>query len=496
MSPVAPPRSPRTRRAFRALGSLGLVAFSLTFLRGETCAPTNRVTDPTAKIVRVGINPPLVELAPGGTSTIAAYAYDEDDRAIQGRTVTWRSTNEAVARVASSGGENATVTGVATGEAEIIATVEGVSKGVTVKVGAAAIDRVILGQENISLRVHDSTRVTAGAMATNGTLLDGQVYTWTTADPSVATLTGTVSGAAAVVAKKEGTTAYTVTVGGKSATGTIVVTGGPRPASIRASADTVKVVAGAEASVTFTAYDRTGAALPDSVMAVSIAATATARFATATTTATGRAPVRVTGVAAGTTTLTASIGTITASVPVVVTAAPPAPGDSLTVGALGVFTYKRLASGGTEFFNNMQFAGDHEQNGDKSMQAFASFIFEALPAGATVNRAMLTVSIDPALEGNPFALGPLVVELAESSTLNEGALSATAIVVASAATPGTVQVDVAPFVRTARAAGRTSVSLRFRMTSLGNNNAATDYVGFTSTPLVIHYTPAAGVQAK
>lgn len=481
--------SPAARRRWRALGSLSLTAFFLTSLRAGMCDKS--VTDPEATIVRVETTPAEVELAPGATRDVFAYPYDDANRRIGGREITWQSSNTSVVTVTSLGvDKGARVTAVGTGDAEILASVGGQVGRIPVTVAQPTVPvaRVLISPGSVTVRLLDSASVAAGGFDANDRQLEGRVVTFAMLDSSVALVRPTAGGGGVVIGVKEGTTSLRATIDGVSATMPVTVAGGPRPRSVRASVDTVKVVAGAEATVTFTAHDAAGEALPDTAMSVSIASTQVARFTAAATSATGRTPVRITGVAAGTTTVTAEVSGARAVVPVVVTAAPVTSGDSLVVNPLGVFTVKRLADGTTQTFPGMLVAGDHEENGDKSLQGFASYLFDALPAGAAIDRAILTVTLDEEFPNAPFTLGALVAEPSTSSTLNEGAVSTSAVSLATAATPRTVKVDIAPLIRAARANGAISQSLRFRFTQLGNNNGKTDYIGFTADPLTIYYS--------
>jgi hypothetical protein len=513
----------------------------------------------------------------GATRTVGVYLYSDTEQPIRDRAATWSSTNTAVATVTPDGDQNAVVKGVAFGTAQIIASAEGFSDTATVTVAAPVVPvaRVNLTSNAITMRPADSASVVAGAVDANNNVLSGRAYTWTVANPTVAQVHPGSGGSAYFTAHTVGTTTFTVTTGGVSATGTITVAGAPQPWTLRASTDTVKLTKGSQGTVTFTAYDRTGAPLADSSFAVEILNTATARFTTPTTTASGRTTLNITGVATGSTFVRAETGRASLSVPVVVRAVPvdsvvvtpgapltlpltgsatlsakvygggkeitdstvtwsstntavvgvTANGNSVTVAPkaagtasviaasgskadtvsvtvsagtastvvlhpLGVFSTKRLANGQTQTFSNLWIAGDHEENGDKTFQAFGTFLFDGqLPAGATVTRALLTVTVDNDLtSGSPFGLGNLMVELAEGSTLNEGALLANVVPVMTATSGSTVTVDVTSLVNAARGAGKVSALFRFRFTQLQNNNGATDYLGFTADPLTITYT--------
>jgi hypothetical protein len=81
-------------------------------------------------VTRVAVSLAASSLAPGATTQATAKAYDANGQIIDGRTVTWASSNPAVASVSSSG----LVTAVAAGTATISATIDGQpgSAGLTV----------------------------------------------------------------------------------------------------------------------------------------------------------------------------------------------------------------------------------------------------------------------------------------------------------------------------------------------------------------------------
>jgi hypothetical protein len=74
-------------------------------------------------VATVELSPSPASVAVGGTTQLTAIAKAADGRHLNGRAVTWRSSNEAVATVSATG----QVTGVAIGDATITGTSEGAS---------------------------------------------------------------------------------------------------------------------------------------------------------------------------------------------------------------------------------------------------------------------------------------------------------------------------------------------------------------------------------
>jgi hypothetical protein len=81
-------------------------------------------------VATVAIVPDTLTLAPGNSSQLAATAYDAAGHVLTGLSVTWGTTNAAVASVSSSG----SVTGVAPGTTSVSAAIGGRSASATVTV--------------------------------------------------------------------------------------------------------------------------------------------------------------------------------------------------------------------------------------------------------------------------------------------------------------------------------------------------------------------------
>ncbi len=146
------------------------------------------------------------------------------------KTVTWTSSDAAVATVDASG----TVKAVKAGTATITATAGG--KSATVKVTVTGEEPVVPVQSvsisgsgvsngKATISVGANLNLTATVSPSNATV--GAVY-WSSSDTSVAT----VDGSGRVSAKAEGVTAITVTAGGRSQAIILTVTAAPRFADV------------------------------------------------------------------------------------------------------------------------------------------------------------------------------------------------------------------------------------------------------------------------
>ena len=85
-------------------------------------------------VASVSVSPGGASLPPGATQQYAATARDDDDAVLTGRTVTWHSSNTAVATIAADG----RATTAAPGSATTPATADGVSGPAALTVVAPA----------------------------------------------------------------------------------------------------------------------------------------------------------------------------------------------------------------------------------------------------------------------------------------------------------------------------------------------------------------------
>src|SRR5881397_2134535 len=200
--------------------------------------------------------------------------------------------NTAAATVNGSG----VVSGVAAGTATITATCE-------VKTGTSAITvtsvpipvaSVTVSPASASVQAGSTTQLTATPKDAGGTALLGRVVTWSSNNTAAATVNGSgvVSGVAA------GTATITATCEVKTGTSAITVTSVPIPvASVTVSPASASVQAGSTTQLTATPKDAGGTALTGRVVTWSSNNTAAA---------TVNGSGVVSGVAAGTATITAT----------------------------------------------------------------------------------------------------------------------------------------------------------------------------------------------
>ena len=170
------------------------------------------------KVKTVTVSPPTATVALGQTVQLTATLRDASGSVLTGRTVTWSSSNLAVATVSASGLVTA---GAVASQATITATSEGQSGAATVTVVSnAPVASVTVTPATASVAVGQTVQLTATLRDANGNVLSGRTVLWTSDNAVAATVDGTglVSGVSA------GPAVITATSEGKSGSASVTVT--------------------------------------------------------------------------------------------------------------------------------------------------------------------------------------------------------------------------------------------------------------------------------
>lgn len=299
---------------------------------GVTGQAVVTVTSASATLTAISITPSNPSIAKGGTRQLTAMgAYSDGTSRDLSSTVTWTSGTPAIATVNSTG----LVTGVTAGTASISAASGAVSAQASVTVSPATLQSLAITPANPSITVGGTKAFTA-----TGTFSDGSTgavaATWSSSANTIASITtsGVATGLAA------GSTTITATANGVSATTTLVVSGATLT-SLQVTPANPSVAAGSITWLTATGTysDGSTATLTTSVT-WSSSSTAIAQVYPSG---------QVTGVAAGTATITATLGSksataaLTVTAPKTVTAIQVSPA-SATVALNGVQTYQAIVT--------------------------------------------------------------------------------------------------------------------------------------------------------
>jgi len=243
----------------------------------------------------------------GQNTTASAVTRDAANNILTGRSITWSSSNTAVATVNASG----VVTAVSVGSANIRATSEGVTGQAAITVSAVPVASVTVNLGSASINVGQTTTASAVTRDASNNVLTGRVVTWTSSNTAVATVTasgtvrGITAGTANIVATSEG-------VSGQTGITVVFVP----VASVTVSLGSASLAVGLTTTASAVTRDASNNILTGRVVTWSSSNTAIA---------TVNASGTVTAIAVGAADITALSEGVTGSATFTVTAAPPTP---------------------------------------------------------------------------------------------------------------------------------------------------------------------------
>ena len=178
----------------------GLTAGNTTISAiSEGKGATNSLVSMRAPVGNVSVAPTTDSITTSGalsTRAVSATVTDVKGTVVTDRLVTWTSNPGSVATVAPNSGASTTVTGKAVGSARVIATSEAKADTSNIKVILAVTSvQIAPGLANVSLTTNPTVQLTATAK-NGGTTVTGRTITWTSSDPTIATVsaTGLVTG--------------------------------------------------------------------------------------------------------------------------------------------------------------------------------------------------------------------------------------------------------------------------------------------------------------
>ena len=269
-----------------ACGSFKVAGTSHPGQKSDTGNVTVTCAQPA--VASVVVSPASATVPVGQTLQLTGTPEDANGNPLSGRTISWSSGSSAVAAVNGNG----LVTGVAAGAATITATSESKSGTAAITVTSVPVASVTVSPATVSLQPGQTQQLTATPKDAGGNSLSGRVVTWASGSTAVATVSGSglVSGVAA------GSATITATSESKSGTAAITVTSVP-VASVTVSPATVSLQPGQTQQLTATPNDASGNALSGRMVTW-----ASGNTAVATVSGSGL----VSGVAAGSTTITAT----------------------------------------------------------------------------------------------------------------------------------------------------------------------------------------------
>ncbi|MDD4414491.1 MAG: Ig-like domain-containing protein [Oscillospiraceae bacterium] len=279
-----------------------------------TSLVTVSAAPPTLVLTSVTVSPATASINVGATQQLTANPLDQNLGAFAGATITWSSSNSAIASVDATTG---LVTGVAGGSAIITATavsgaitVTGTSS-ITVNV-VPVLTSVTVAPATATILVAGTQQLTASPLDQNLTAFVGATVTWSSNNSAIASVNAT-TGLVTGVAAGSATITATAVSGAVTVTGTSQITVNTPPpvfTSITINPSSATINVGGNSQFTATALDQNGVAMVNQP----------AFTWTSSNTTVGTVDVNglVSALSAGTTTITATSGAISGTAAVTV----------------------------------------------------------------------------------------------------------------------------------------------------------------------------------
>ena len=267
---------------------------------------TNVAVNVTTPVVieSITVFPDSISMGAGETTQLAVTAHRSDGgtQAVTSQ-ASYASTNETVATVSSTG----LVEGIAKGLATITVEHENKTAAVQVNVIEPILAHIIASPGSVTIPAGNSQQ-----LAVTAYLSDGSAQNVTSQAQFVSgnEAVATVSGAGLLTAQNQGATTVNVQYQGKTDTVQVIVTE-PATDSIAVSPSSVTMPAGISRQISVTAYRSDGSTRD---------VTAQASYSSSASYASVNSSGLVTGITAGSATITVQYGGHTANVPIVVTA--------------------------------------------------------------------------------------------------------------------------------------------------------------------------------
>ncbi|MFN8573914.1 MAG: Ig-like domain-containing protein [Gemmatimonadaceae bacterium] len=208
-------------------------------------------------IASISVAPPSGEVTVGSNIQLLATPLDGSGAALSGRSFSWSSGDNAIATVSSNG----LVVGLAPGKVTITATAEGKHGTSAITVSPVPIASILVAPSPVTIAAGGTVQLTATAKDGSGNVLGGRVFTWTSDQPTIAT----VSSSGLVTGATQGVARITAEAEGESSVSIVTVTP-VAIASIDVTPPTASLSIGGTTQLTATPKDAQGHPLPGRVI--------------------------------------------------------------------------------------------------------------------------------------------------------------------------------------------------------------------------------------
>ncbi|MCU0624850.1 MAG: Ig-like domain-containing protein, partial [Gemmatimonadaceae bacterium] len=274
---------------------------------------TAPITVTAIPVASVTLAPDSLTLDAGAAATLNATTRSSTGAVLTGRAITWRSLDPTIATVTAGTGNAASVDALTAGVTRVIATSEGRADTVPVVVLPPPVASVEVSPDTLGLTVGATGQLAGTLRDANGGLLTGRTTVWTSRLPAIAT----VSATGLVTAAATGESWVVLTSEGKRDSALVQVS--PEPvATVTIVPGSASIAIGGTVSLTAVARNAAGSPLTGRTTLWTSSNAAVATIGAGGT---------VTGLAAGSTTITATVEGVSATALVSVANAPVASVD-------------------------------------------------------------------------------------------------------------------------------------------------------------------------
>ena len=352
---------------------------------GVTGSTTITVNPPP--VATVAIDPTTATLVVGQNRALTANVRDAAGNVLTGRTVTWSSNNTGVATVSASG----QVSAVSAGTATITATSEGRSGTATITVTPAPVASITLTPSTqTSIAVGGTQAFSATMRDANGNVLVGRTVSWSSSNTAVAS----ISAGGLALGLAPGTTIITGTSEGQAASVALVVTP-PPVGSVEVTPATATLTINGTQQFNAVTRDASGAIITGRTVSW-----ASSNTAVATVSGSGL----VTGVGAGSATITASSEGRSGAATVTVNAANPTITlrNVVIAGTSTPVNFSNVSGSITATFD-VSFPAGHQATAVAVQVGDREVCRTTIPAGTVGNLEVQCTINTAATEGTPAA---------------------------------------------------------------------------------------------
>jgi uncharacterized protein YjdB len=286
------------------MNTIQRAAITVLALASLSCGSSSEPAAPVSTVAAIVINPSAPTLALNASLPLQVQVQDASGAIVADAPVIWSVKDPTIATVSAAG----VVTGLALGSTEVAASSRGKSGIATITVQRTPVATVVVRPDRVDAVVGSRTQLTATALDASQATLAGRGIIWTTSNASVAT----VDAAGVVTGVGPGSAVITATSEGKSASSTFSIAQGA-VASVTVTPSPITMVAGQSTQLAAAARDASGSVISGKSIVWSSSNTAVAGVTSQGV---------VTGVGAGSTTITATIDGVSGTSAVTVSDVP------------------------------------------------------------------------------------------------------------------------------------------------------------------------------